>query len=65
MTAEIVSGYRKSSYSSQTGDCVEVAETTNGGRAVRDSKDTARPGLRCGAATWAAFIHGVKAATRP
>ncbi|WP_165364995.1 DUF397 domain-containing protein [Streptomyces sp. C] len=32
---------------------------------MRDSKDTPRPGIRAGAAAWAAFIHDVKAATRP
>ncbi|WP_327414134.1 DUF397 domain-containing protein [Streptomyces sp. NBC_01233] len=60
MTAEVVSRYRKSSYSGHEGDCVEVAETSNGGRAVRDSKDTTRPGIRCTPAPWAAFIHGLK-----
>ncbi|MFI5616813.1 DUF397 domain-containing protein [Streptomyces sp. NPDC051567] len=51
--------WRKSSYSGVGGDCVEVAETADGGRAVRDSKDTARTGLRCTAPAWAAFLHGV------
>ncbi|MGW7098931.1 DUF397 domain-containing protein [Streptomyces sp. NPDC054838] len=64
MTAEIVGDYRKSSYSDQLNDCVEVAETADGGRAVRDSKDTARPGFRCAAPAWAAFLHDVKTATR-
>ncbi|MET9884924.1 DUF397 domain-containing protein [Streptomyces sp. NPDC006430] len=60
MTAEIVSAYRKSSYSGQRGDCVEVAETADGGRAVRDSKDAGRPGLRCTASAWVAFILDLK-----
>ncbi|NYI04369.1 DUF397 domain-containing protein [Allostreptomyces psammosilenae] len=37
--ARIISSFRKSSYSTQGGNCVEVAATTDGGRAVRDSKD--------------------------
>ncbi|MEW2415045.1 DUF397 domain-containing protein [Streptomyces sp. NPDC046866] len=64
MTAEIVGAYRKSSYSGQQGDCVEVAETADGGRAVRDSKDTARAGFACSASAWAAFLHGVADTTR-
>ncbi|MCJ0872136.1 DUF397 domain-containing protein [Streptomyces sp. AP-93] len=52
--------WHKSSYSGSGGDCVEVAETSNGGRAIRDSKDTTRPGLRCAAPAWAAFVHGLK-----
>ena len=36
--------WRKSSFSGgQGGDCVEVAELPDGGRAVRDSKDLAGP----------------------
>ncbi|MCJ1677203.1 DUF397 domain-containing protein [Streptomyces sp. APSN-46.1] len=60
MTAEIVGDYRKSSYSGQMGDCVEVAGTTDGGLAVRDSKDTGLPGLHCAASAWSAFIRGLK-----
>ncbi|MFG2880659.1 DUF397 domain-containing protein [Streptomyces sp. NPDC048337] len=60
MTADIVSAYRKSSYSGQQGDCVEVAGTADGGRAVRDSKDTTRPGIRCAAPAWAAFLGALK-----
>ncbi|WP_329385260.1 DUF397 domain-containing protein [Streptomyces sp. NBC_01351] len=60
MTTERANAYRKSSYSGQQGDCVEVAETTEGGRAVRDSKDSTIPGLHCTAPVWAAFINGLK-----
>ncbi|MBT2482806.1 DUF397 domain-containing protein [Streptomyces sp. ISL-94] len=60
MTAEIVSAYRRSSHSGQQGDCVEVAETADGGRAVRDSKDTTRRGFHCPAPVWGAFIGGLK-----
>ncbi|WP_327414136.1 DUF397 domain-containing protein [Streptomyces sp. NBC_01233] len=61
----VVSAYRKSSYSGQQGDCVGVAEAADGGRAVRDSKDTARPGIHCTALAWGSFIRGVKDAARP
>ena len=46
----------KSTYSSgEGGDCVEVA-TDDHTVHVRDSKDTARPGLSVDADTWAAFV---------
>ncbi|MFJ8017480.1 DUF397 domain-containing protein [Streptomyces sp. NPDC096339] len=65
MTAEVVSRYRKSSYSGHEGECVEVAATTDGGRAVRDSKDTTRPELRCPAAAWGTFIDSLKGLPHP
>ena len=46
----------KSSYSSEEGgECVEVATCPHTIH-VRDSKDTARPGLAVGADTWAMFV---------
>ncbi|MEU6864035.1 DUF397 domain-containing protein [Streptomyces sp. NPDC046876] len=51
--------WRKSSHSGANSNCVEVAETADGGRAVRDSKNTARAGFACSASAWAAFLHGV------
>lgn len=52
----------KSSYSSGTGgNCVEVAERPDGGRAVRDSKDPDGPRLTFGSAAWEAFTASVKA----
>ncbi|MEV4332106.1 DUF397 domain-containing protein [Streptomyces sp. NPDC049597] len=46
----------KSSYSgSGGGDCVEVAASVDAVH-VRDSKDTARPGLRVSRASWARFV---------
>ena len=53
--------WRKSSYSSQNGACVEVATNLPGTVAVRDSKDTAGPGLVIPAAEWRAFVRGLKA----
>jgi hypothetical protein len=55
--------WRKSSFSnwSSGGECVEVAELPDGGRAVRDTKDGGRgPVLLCTEAEWSAFTHGVK-----
>lgn len=54
--------WRKSSFSNGTGgECVEVAATPDGGRAMRDSKlGDASPVLRFTGAEWRAFIAGVK-----
>ncbi|MGH3796011.1 MAG: DUF397 domain-containing protein [Pseudonocardiaceae bacterium] len=52
--------WRKSSYSSGDGNCVEVADLDSG-RAVRDSKDPAGPALSFTAAGWSAFTAGVRA----
>jgi hypothetical protein len=53
--------WRKSRYSSgQGGNCVEVAQLDDGGRAVRDSKDPSGPMLRFTPAEWAAFTAGVR-----
>jgi hypothetical protein len=53
--------WRKSSYSSQNGACVEVATNLPGAVAVRDSKDPAGPALLIPAAEWHAFVRGLKA----
>ncbi|MGC5361616.1 DUF397 domain-containing protein [Streptomyces sp. DT24] len=60
---EVVSLFVKSSFSGggSANECVEVAHTADGGRAVRDSK-SAEAGLQFFApGEWAAFIGGVKA----
>ncbi|MEU3653139.1 DUF397 domain-containing protein [Streptomyces sp. NPDC032161] len=59
---EIVTAFKKASASQSAGqDCVEVAHTADGGRAVRDSKNP-DGGLQFYAPEgWAAFIDGVKA----
>jgi hypothetical protein len=53
---EVALSWHKSSYSGSQGDsCVEVAacpETVH----VRDSKDTALPGLALSPAAWTAFV---------
>jgi hypothetical protein len=50
----------KSSYSNGQGDCVEVAKKTEGGRAVRDSKDPDGAILDFTPGEWTAFIQGAK-----
>lgn len=50
--------WRKSSYSSGQGECVEVAALPNA-VATRDSKDPHGPGLLFTPDEWHAFIHGV------
>ncbi|WP_326765615.1 DUF397 domain-containing protein [Streptomyces sp. NBC_01591] len=59
---EITTHFTKSSYSGggQANDCVEIAHTADGGRAVRDSKNPGG-GLQFYAPEgWAAFLDGVK-----
>jgi hypothetical protein len=51
--------YRKSSYSGQQNNCVEVAPVREG-TAVRDSKDPGGPILRFSADSWRAFVGAVK-----
>ena len=51
--------WHKSSYSSASGQCVEVAPVA-GGIAVRDSKNPAGPSLIFTRQAWAAFVEGVK-----
>lgn len=52
--------WRKSTYSSQNGACVEVARNLPGVVAVRDSKNPDGPRLLVSPAAWRAFIHGLK-----
>ncbi|MFJ7149340.1 DUF397 domain-containing protein [Streptomyces sp. NPDC100445] len=52
---------RRSSYSnSDGGQCLEVADNLPSVVPVRDSKAPARAALVFGAATWVAFVAGVK-----
>ncbi|MEO3812852.1 DUF397 domain-containing protein [Sphaerisporangium sp. B11E5] len=55
--------WRKSSFSTDTGNCVEVASNLPGLRAVRDSKDVAGAVLVFGPAEWAVFVGSVKDGT--
>lgn len=50
--------WRKSSYSSVNGECVEVSDTLG---AIRDSKNPAGPTLRLNGPAFTEFIRAVKA----
>jgi hypothetical protein len=54
---EVVSPFRKSTYSGQENACVEVADTAPGGRAVRDSKQQDGPLIAVSRQTWQAFVR--------
>ncbi|MFE9678431.1 DUF397 domain-containing protein [Streptomyces sp. NPDC006259] len=54
---EVVGSFRKSSYSGQQGDCVEVAATTADDRAVRDSKRQDGPLIAVSGRSWQAFLR--------
>jgi uncharacterized protein DUF397 len=53
--------WHKSSYSSQDGNCVEVATNLPRTVAIRDSKDPEGPAMLIRAAEWRAFVRGLKA----
>jgi hypothetical protein len=53
--------WRKSSYSSNNGNCVEVAQNLPGAVAVRDSKNPHGPALVFTADEWRAFMSGARA----
>ena len=52
--------WRKSTFSGNGGDCVEVASNLPGIVAVRDSKDRSGPVLVFTPAEWGAFTAGVR-----
>ncbi|MEV7781883.1 DUF397 domain-containing protein [Kitasatospora sp. NPDC088351] len=58
---ELVTPFKKSSYSQQGGECVEVAGLADGGRAVRDSKNPSGPALAFPVDAWQAFVAGFSA----
>ena len=53
--------WRKSSYSSQSGNCVEVARNLPGVVAVRDSRQPDEAKLVVSQQTWRVFLRGVRA----
>jgi hypothetical protein len=52
--------WRKSSYSANGANCVEVASNLPGAVAVRDSKDPDGATLATSTHAWSAFIAGIK-----
>ncbi|MCF3100653.1 DUF397 domain-containing protein [Streptomyces roseoverticillatus] len=62
--AQATPNWRKSSYSGQGGNCLEVADTA-GFTPVRDSKRPDGPALVLRTGAWAAFISGVKSGGVP
>ncbi|WP_416967063.1 DUF397 domain-containing protein [Streptomyces sp. 4F14] len=62
MTPEIefVSEFRKSSYSAQENACVELALTSLGGHAVRDSKHPSGPVQFFGSEAWTTFFESIR-----
>jgi len=54
--------WRKSTHSSQDGNCVEIATSLPGIIAIRDSKNPDGPVLTVTNLGWTAFIEGIKAA---
>ena len=63
ITPAIVGPFVKSS--GQQDNCVEVAPLSDGGKAVRDSKDPSGPILRFAPGDWASFVAAVKAGDFP
>ena len=53
--------WRKSSHSSQSGNCVEVARNLPGLVAVRDSKQPDGAKLVVSQQTWRVFLRGLRA----
>ncbi|MGH3803124.1 MAG: DUF397 domain-containing protein, partial [Pseudonocardiaceae bacterium] len=53
--------YQKSTHSTSTGNCVEVAALPGGHRAIRDSKHPTGPALTFTAAEWIVFTVGLSA----
>ncbi|MCF4138934.1 DUF397 domain-containing protein [Streptomyces sp. Tue 6430] len=54
---EVIGPFRKSSYSGQESNCVEVAATTGNGHAVRDSKRQDGPLIAVSGPSWRAFLE--------
>lgn len=52
--------WRKSSYSSGQGACVEVSASARDTVAVRDSKDPNGPKLAVGSQAWRSFLRHIK-----
>jgi len=57
--------WRKSSFSDNGGNCVELGEGIPGVAPVRDSKDPSGPALVFGVDAFAAFVDAIKAGEFP
>ncbi len=57
--------WRKSTFSGDSGDCIEVADGFPGLTPVRDSKNPGGPALVFAADAFASFVAGVKAGDFP
>ena len=57
---EPITPWRKSSYSGDTGDCVEVALLSSGRIGIRDSKNPAGPTFEVSMQSWCAFIAQIR-----
>jgi hypothetical protein len=53
---DVITPWRKSTYSNSGANCVEIARTRSGKVAVRDSKDPGGPMLTFSADEWKAFV---------
>jgi hypothetical protein len=53
--------WRKASYSSGNGSCVEVGQTPVGNVAVRDTTDRSGPALAIRPGAWRAFMADIRA----
>jgi hypothetical protein len=65
VTPEFIGPFRKSSYSTSQGECVEVALVSNGDRVIRDSKNPHGPLLHISPTGWHAFLGGVAGTAVP
>jgi Domain of unknown function (DUF397) len=52
--------WRRSSYSGDAGNCVEICASQAGTVAVRDSKDVPGPELAVSEHAWSEFVQGIK-----
>lgn len=58
----IAYGWRKATYSSQNGSCVEVGQTPVGAVAIRDTTDRPGPSLSVPASAWRVFLGTIAGA---
>ncbi|MEV7023449.1 DUF397 domain-containing protein [Kitasatospora sp. NPDC093558] len=57
--------WRKSTFSGDQGNCIEVADGFAGIVPVRDSKDPSGPALLFPASAWSAFVTAIKSNELP